>query len=204
MSYRRHGHGDKIPSPTNPTLNDILLLNLWYSEALFISIRTFSFLSCSTRMVSSVGRGQIIKEALLRTFFFLLKNAVTRRCFHKSSQLHFTAEWASLQSVSVPARAKILNHWISQLPSFVLALLHMKHTEWRRESLWALFLNPMQGNVDSAENMAGAVYDSCQQHLWLLRANVCDQRHQNGAKSEAVHTDKLIMKQQTGAPAVTC
>lgn len=123
------------------------------------------FLSCSTRMVSSVGRGQIIKEALLRTFFFLLKNAVTRRCFHKSSQLHFTAEWASLQSASVPGRAKILNHWISQLPSFVLALLHMKHTEKRRESLWALFLKSMQDNVESAKNMAWAVYVSCQQHM---------------------------------------
>lgn len=61
----------------------------------------------------------------------------------------------------------------------------------------------MQDNVDS-ENVAGAVHVSCQQHVWFLCANVCDQRHQNGAKSEAVHTDKLIMKQQIGAPAATC
>lgn len=62
----------------------------------------------------------------------------------------------------------------------------------------------MQDNVDWAENMAAAVYVSCQQHVWFLRANVCDQRHQNEAKSEAVYTDKLIMKQQIGAPAATC
>lgn len=62
----------------------------------------------------------------------------------------------------------------------------------------------MQDNVDSAENMAWAVYVSRQQHAWFLRANVCDQRHRNGAKSEAVQTDKLIMKQQIGAPAATC
>lgn len=80
----------------------------------------------------------------------------------------------------------------------------MKHTEKRREYLWALFLNLMPDNVDSAENMAWALYVSCQQHAWFLRANVCDQRHQNGAKSEAVHTDKLTMKQQIGAPAATC
>lgn len=59
-------------------------------------------------------------------------------------------------------------------------------------------------HVDSAENMAWAVYVSCQQHVWLLCANVCDQRHHNGAKSEAVHTDKLMMKQQIGAAAATC
>lgn len=91
------GHGDKIPSPTNPTLNDILAPeSLVFRNSFYIhsDVLLVSFLSCSTRMVSSVGRGQIIKEALLPTvfFFFLLKNAVTRRCFHKSSQLHFTAE----------------------------------------------------------------------------------------------------------------
>lgn len=49
--------------------------------------------------------------------------------------------------------------------------------------------------------MALTVYGPCQQLTLFLRANVCDQQHQNGAKLKAVHTDKLIMKRQIGAPA---
>lgn len=67
------GHGDKIPSPTNPTLNDILAPeSLVFRNSFYIhsDVLLVSFLSCSTRMVSSVGRGQIIKEALLPTVFF--------------------------------------------------------------------------------------------------------------------------------------
>lgn len=62
----------------------------------------------------------------------------------------------------------------------------------------------MQDNAGSAENKALAVCVSCQQDVLFLCANVCDQRHQNGAKSKAVHTDKLVMEQQIGAPAACC
>lgn len=83
----------------------------WSRSYILLTLFCSGFFSCSTRLVSSVDHGQIIKEPLLHTFFFfLVKNTVTHCCFHKSLLWHFTAERTSLQSKNVPVFAKILNH----------------------------------------------------------------------------------------------